>query len=210
MGDWFAGIFAAMGAFFVIGTIWFWIISAAVFAFLIFLTEDDSNIFASIVVVGFIWILSSVNGYSITADPLLWIKWAGIYFAAGTVWSFLKWFSYLYGIKEELRKYKNKYVAKNGIQLKSNGTFDDADFPGFAKYLNENYYLNGTTIRTKEDTTPGVGTLIGDLTRWVVWWPFSAFWTILNDPIRRIAQFIVRRFRGAYEALANRVFRNEV
>jgi hypothetical protein len=117
----------------------------------------------------------------------------------------------LHGVKRTLREYKEKFIKKTQIVLRKDGTFEDHDFAGFADYLNDNYYLgHGNNINTRTDVIPTMNDNFSDLVRWIVWWPFSAFWTILNDPIRRAAEFIVRRFRGIYEGLAARVFKNEV
>jgi len=210
--EWFTGIFAAIGAFFVFGTIWFWLVSAAFFGLMIYWTEEDCNFFAGIGLAAFVWTMASVNGISLIANPMLWAKWVAIYFALGTTWSFFKWFSYLHSVKRTLREYKEKFVKKTQAVLRKDGTFEDHDFAGFADYLNDNYYKNGSknNIKTRADVVPTMNDNFGDLVRWIVWWPFSAFWTILNDPIRRAAEFIVRRFRGVYEGLATRVFNNEV
>ena len=213
MGDFFTGIFTFLGAFFVFGTLWFWVVSVAFFGLMIYWTEDDSNFFAGIGLTAFVWTMASVNGFSLLASPWLWAKWVAVYFVVGTVWSFIKWFSYLHRAKDVLRGHKEKFVKKTQVVLRKDGTFEDHDFAGFADYLNDNHYLSGfsrSNVETRADVIPSMGDNFSDLVRWIVWWPFSAFWTILNDPIRRAAEFIVRRFRGIYEGLANSVFKNEV
>jgi hypothetical protein len=213
MGEFFTGIFAFLGAFFVFGTLWFWVVGAAFFGLMIYWTEDDSNFLASLLLAAFIWTTASVNGFSIVANPVLWLKLAALYFAVGTVWSFLKWFSYLHRVKDELRKHKENYVHKTKVELQDNGQFYDNDFAGFAAYLNDMRYFgygSSHTIETRADVVPTMADNFRKLVRWIAWWPFSAFWTILNDPIRRLVEFIVRRLRTAYDGLANRVFKNEV
>jgi hypothetical protein len=213
MSDFFMGIFAFLGAFFIFGTLWFWVVSAAFFGLMIYWTEDDSNLFAGICLTAFVWTMASVNDFSILLSPWLWAKWAAIYFVIGTVWSFVKWLSYCHSVRRTLRDHKEKFVKKTQAVLRKDGTFEDHDFAGFADYLNDHYYLgHGRThkISTRKDVNPSMSENKGNMVRWIVWWPFSAFWTILNDPIRRIAEFIVERFRGAYEGIATSVFKNEV
>jgi len=215
MSDFFTGIFAFLGAFFVFGTLWFWIVSAAFFGLMVYWTEDDSNFLAGIGLTAFIWTMATVNDFSVFANPWLWFKWAAIYFAIGTAWSFIKWFSYLHKVKDELRKHKENFVHKYKIVLRDNGTLQDTDFGQFAEYLIAMRYsplkgFGALSNVTRADVIPTVSGRFSDLTRWVIWWPFSAFWTLLNDPIRRLAEFIVKRFRKAYEGLASSVFKNEV
>ena len=212
MGEFFTGIFAFLGAFFVFGTLWFWVVSAAFFGLMIFWTEDDSNFFASLLLAAFIWTTASVNGFSILANPMLWLKLAALYFAIGTGWSFLKWFSYVLGIRRSLRKLKEAYLKSNpSVELQDNGQFFDEDFGNFAAYLRDNSYIHyGYSVDTRADVNPTMADNLRKLVRWIVWWPFSAFWTILNDPIRRLAEFIVRRLRTAYDGISIGVFKNEV
>ncbi len=210
MGDWFTGIFAAIGAFFVFGTLWFWVIGAAFFGLLTYFTEKDSYVAATIWAVVFIWIVASVNNVSLFANPLLWLQWGGIYLGVGAFWSLLKWFSFLNQEKDELRKIKQNFLNQDDtVTPRENGTFNDADFQKFAFYLNK-YVPNYRSIQNRSDLIPSVGEHRNELVAWIVWWPFSAFWTILNDPLRRLANFVVERMRGVYESMASRVFKNEV
>lgn len=209
MIDFFVGIGAWFGAFFIFGTIWFWMVSVAFFGLMIFWTEDDSNFFAGIGLAAFVWTMSTVNDFSIMANPLTWAKWVGVYFLVGTIWSFIKWFSYLHKVKDELREHKKNYLQKTHVGLQDNGQFFDNDFAGFATYLHEKRY-GSFLIKTRADVIPSMSDEFSDLVRWIVWWPFSAFWTILNDPIRRVAEFIVNRFSKIYENIASSVFKNEV
>ncbi len=213
MGDFFAGIGVWAGAFFVFGTLWFWVVSAVVFSWLIYLTEGKSHVLAGLALLGFVWVVSSVNGFSIFANPLLVLKWAAIYLAVGTVWSFFKWFSFLFGKRDELKKIKANYIKKFARPLTAEGKIDPQDIDDFIRFLNEQRYHPNKgydNITSPQEIIPSVSGRFGDLTRWIVWWPFSAFWTILNDPIRRLAEAIVRMFRGAYTRLANSVFSSEI
>jgi len=218
MGEFFAGIPAWAGAFVIFGTFWFWVISAAIFGWLIFLTERESHFLAGLALFGFMWIVSSANGFSILDNPLVALMWLGIYLGIGVVWSFLKWFSFLFSKRDEVKRFKNAFVKRFGQPLTAEGKINPQDMDDFIKYLNDQGYSakdkhNGrmtNEIESQQDITPSVDGRFGDLTRWIVWWPFSAFWTILNDPLRRLAEAIVRMFRGAYTNLANRVFASEI
>ncbi len=92
--EFLSGVFAALllWPIFIVGTLWFWAFSAGVFGWMIFLTEEDSHFFASISLVAFIWLMSSANGFSVLANPLIWLKWGVVYLVIGSVWSVLKWY----------------------------------------------------------------------------------------------------------------------
>lgn len=222
--EFITGVFAWVGAFFVLGPI-FWLISAVMFGWLIYLTEEAENHFLAVISVSaFIWIASSAN--SIPFSPLVWLQWFAVYMAVGAAWSFIKWFSFLHTAKDELKNLKkqffkgvhdpNDYLVDGFTDC--SGKFREDRFAEFAKYLNENHYLgignyrrsNVAEIKTASDVIPKVSDFFARLTSWIVWWPTSAFWTILNDPIRRIARQIVNFFRGAYTRMAAAVFSSEV
>ena len=227
--EFLAGVFAAMllWPIFVFGTLWFWAFSACMFGWMIFLTEEtESHGLAIFSVIAFVWLMSSANDVSVLVNPLLWLKWGIVYFVVGSAWSFLKWFSFLHKTKDKLKElkanflkqyshsYDDGYASRDKIELDADGKFTDQDFPLFAKYLNEHGYLStgyrSDSIEERADVIPTVKGRYGDLVRWIIWWPISAFWTILNDPIRRIAQAIVRVFKGIYTKMALSVFGEEV
>lgn len=221
--EFLSGVFAAVAAFFIIGPI-FWLISAVLFGWLIFLTEEREGHFLAIVSVSaFIWLATSANG--IGFEPLLWLKWFGIYLAAGAAWSFIKWFSFLHKTKDKLTSLKKSYLnrlrdrdAIAGVLVDGyedgSGKFLPEAFPAFAKYLKDNDYLRSgyksVEINKPIDVIPSVSDNYSRLTSWIVWWPTSAFWTILNDPIRRIARQIVKVFRELYSKMGASVFSSEV
>lgn len=41
---------------------------------------------------------------------------------------------------------------------------------------------------------------------WMSYWPFSAFWTLLNDPIKRTFKFIYSKIEKVYEKMTEKVF----
>lgn len=213
MGEFFTGLLATVGGLFLFGTLWFWVVSSVIFGWLIFLTEgEESHTFgAGLVLVGFVWIMSSVNDISVIANPLLWLKWVTIYLVLGVIWSVIKWFSFLHKQKDKLNSLKEVYIERNNLELIAK-RISDSDWLGFVKYLSDQKYSpNGyDKIKKREDVIPTVKGRFSDLTRWIVWWPMSAFWTILNDPLRRIAEALVRALKGIYTNIANSVFSNEV
>jgi hypothetical protein len=44
------------------------------------------------------------------------------------------------------------------------------------------------------------------LVRWIAWWPFSATWTLINDPIRKIANQVFAQLHGVYTKISKRAF----
>jgi len=43
------------------------------------------------------------------------------------------------------------------------------------------------------------------LTHWGIYWPFSAFWTLINNPARRAFRYIVSSLTGTLQSISDRV-----
>lgn len=211
--EWFTNLLASVGALFVFGTIGFWIVTLVFFAWLTMLTERKSHFFATIVFVAFIWTLSSANDVSLFTNPLLWLKWGAIYIGAGAGWSFVKWFALLHRKRDELAGHKDAFVRTHNATLSAEGKIQAQDFAAFLTFLNDHHYQPNDDygkLRNKGDIIPSVTQRYGDLVRWIVWWPFSAFWTMFDDLLRRIAETVVRSLRNLYTKMAQAVFGSEI
>lgn len=46
-----------------------------------------------------------------------------------------------------------------------------------------------------------------DIVVWIVWWPFSALYTLLNDPIRRLARRIYTELLKTYQRISDHVWK---
>jgi len=215
MDGWFGDLFAWIGAFFVFGSLWFVIAATTVFGCLIFLTERESNIFATIVLMTFIWIVTSVNGFSIVDNPVTTLKFAAAYLAIGVFWSFVKWFVFLFSKRAELKLYKEDFIERFAPPLTAEGKIAPEEMDDFIKFLNDQRYTptrnpNNYRVKSQQDIIPSVASNVKDLTRWVAWWPFSVTWTLLNDALRKLTRTIVRACEGVYTKFANSVFSSEI
>lgn len=54
--------------------------------------------------------------------------------------------------------------------------------------------------------TPQVADNKSKIITWMVYWPWSFFWTILNDPIRRLFRRIYNNLREFYQKMSDKVF----
>lgn len=43
---------------------------------------------------------------------------------------------------------------------------------------------------------------------WMLYWPFSMFWTIINDPLRRAFEWIYRRIGKFMQGVSDRIFKD--
>jgi len=115
----------------------------------------------------------------------------GIYIAIGVCWGFAKWYFYLKNeldkINKNLTLFKGRYAdAIARISSPFKGTFTD--------WLQENNYISIASQNKYK------------LSIWMCWWPFSMFWSLFDDVLRRFWSWVVDRFMGIYSKINNAVF----
>lgn len=212
--EWLLGILAAV---FIFGTGFFWLFGVAIFCLLVGLTENERDGWAAISFIGFVAGVSYFN--SIQFDLSVWdiVLYFVYYLVIGCGWSFVKWISFLYKTRDNLKGLKKDFLntfVNTDSREQPIESIPEEKFEQFAKYLYENAYLSngasmyGVKIRSREDLIPDASDFKGKLSRWIAYWPFSAFWTLLDDPIRRIAEWLYSVLQGLYRNVANRVFKD--
>ena len=106
------------------------------------------------------------------------------YIAMGVLWSFPKWFLFLRNERDKTRE-----------------------------WLKEEKRRNTTYRRTSTDLViniPQASHNKGKIVAWIAFWPFSFIGTVLNDPIRKMFNFIFDQFKGLYQKMANAIFKDDV
>jgi len=122
-----------------------------------------------------------------------------IYFMIGTAWAFIKWWSF---VKRERRRYNevfNRFI-KDHAELKG---VSMANWPeDMIRQLNHNVsseYSYDDQIRVR----PKVENFKEEIFLWIGFWPFSAFWTVIDDPIRRICAGIYNLIGKRLQAISD-------
>jgi hypothetical protein len=65
--------------------------------------------------------------------------------------------------------------------------------------MNSNYELNQYDI-------PKAGENKDKIILWMSYWPWSAIWTIINDPVRKIFNWIYTKFSSIYQKMSDKIF----
>lgn len=131
-------------------------------------------------------------------DPLSLALYVLGYFAAGVVWSFVKWFSYLHRFRDELREAREKFRER----------YTRGEQPSLSRQSMEEAFqatLRGGWLAERPTAAKSRKRIIG----WMTYWPISAISTALNDPVRRIFNALYNRFKVLYQKMADHVFRDE-
>lgn len=199
---------------------WGW---AVIFFFVIMaFEENEKNLFAFISLGAFVALAIYSPVVSLSFEPLTWVMWAVVYYVAGGIWSFIKWFSYLTTRADKFAEIKLDYIRKlNKNEPSSENLLVDIktvipedsirDFKQFLKnqdwsfsYISYDQHDCGSN--NLDDIIPLASQHKEKIVTWILWWPTSAFWTILNDPLLRLANWMYARFQGMYTRIANKVF----
>jgi len=102
------------------------------------------------------------------------------YFIAGTVWSIVKWYFHLKMLHRK-GKWPTVYVDA------PSGAFKDR-------------ILKAVAPKAKDNRS--------HILMWMSWWPFSALWTMVNDPVRKAFEWIFDSLEKTFDRISERVFKS--
>jgi len=200
------------------GTFWFYALCFMVFILILALEENDHEFFSMGVIVAFIILMEHAGSFDLLASPWVLVQWTVVYMVAGVVWSFVKWFAFLHKEADVIRELRFDFLQMkmkgNDINFDIGKITEKTKVPAelkseFRNYLKEKHYLSRRMYDGYDDNTllvPMVKNYKAKITRWIIWWPTSAVWTLLSDPLVRFANFVFSRLKGTYQRIANKVF----
>ena len=108
------------------------------------------------------------------------------YFAAGAMWGVVKWYFWLKKTKRKLMSFKSEHP-----------NWTDSDLIRVIR-------VAGIGGNFPPDVSDHKAKIMG----WMMLWPASMVWTMLNDPVRRIFEEIYDRIGGGLQAMSDRVFQD--
>ncbi len=171
---------------------WMWM-GALMFLFVIDVVLTESECFGwatFLLILGtslVAWLGGDVNVFAWTWANLAEIaKFLIFYFAAGGVWSVVKWYFYLLKVRDRLERDIDRWQRIRDV-LVNPGHPDTAPKPtrphdSFAKDNPER--------------------IMG----WIAHWPFSMIGSLIGDVLTRAVRSIYEVLRGAYDRIGNHVF----
>ena len=192
----------------------FILIGLAIFVILAtFLTENEQFGWATIMLVAslvtvqllhVVDILHYVQGHA--GETMLYV--AG-YILVGVLWSFVKWFLYLMNFREKFRDCKAAFLYSK--KLNPYGQVPLEYIEGFNMYLNSVLrYSDDLSFRGGAIKRPQAADNKSRIIAWMSLWPVSFIGTMLNDPMRRLFNFLFSFFRSLYQRMADSIFANDV
>jgi hypothetical protein len=184
-----------MDGLFALGSLGFWVLFAAFNIAMFAWTELEYSGWATLGVLMALGLMNWLGDVSIfgliAANPQYAIYFLVSYFIVGTFWSVIKWWFYA---KKERRKYdvvKADFLARNGISGTSIPETMKRDF---------SRYLDGI------DVHPKVSKHKERIYHWIVFWPWSLLWTLINDPVKRLAEELYNGIKAFLQKISDRTW----
>jgi hypothetical protein len=118
----------------------------------------------------------------VAANPMLIIGFILGYFVIGTLWSLTKWYFFL-----KRRQKKSNWPTKRVEEKMSKDSFQPVP-----------YKIVSMPLRAQDHRST--------IMMWMTWWPFSALWTIVDDPVRKAFSWIFDHIEATFDRVAQRVF----
>lgn len=200
-------------ALFAFGAPLFWFAVFLFFCAMVWCIEDESNIAAAITLVVGVFVIWWLSGHGVPSmvwvvDHLLYLVLSVLaYVAIGSAWGVLKWWFFLHNraddyearkveYQQAFKEYTREMDARADANRKANPQWvDTRQYTDYKSYLQDRYHFPPLPSENKSR-----------IMLWMVWWPWSAIWTLLNDPLKRLYRFVYQRLVSVYTRMSYAVF----
>ena len=141
--------------------------------------------------------------------PLYAVTIVALYFAAGTGWIVLKWLSHVYSVRDRFNTIKQSIIDElKTFKVSATNTTGYIAADGTLTADGVTLLYERAARRLGETNLPlKVNDHKGQLYMWWICWPLSLFWTVLNDPIKRLWWFIYNQIGGLLQGISDRAFK---
>lgn len=165
----------ALASLLVFGTLWFWLFIIAAVIGITALIECDNNAWADIVFIGTIIALYKLGCGGQLAAIGLWISQNWFY-------SILIFLGYLFvGALYSIIKWALFLSDAKDVLMRK----------GETRWFN------------KKDWTPGNHK--ARIIHWMTYWPISGIWTLISNPVRKMANRIFYKLEKVYQNISDRI-----
>lgn len=199
-------------AIFAFGTIWWFLISGA-WIVAVFWCVETSSLWGSgiwtILYLVFLQIFVKVNmlDYAMR-HPLHALLYVLGYIALGFGWSFIKWWLYVNKQADNYKEKRADWLEGQKESRESKGQKIEGlenitlDTPVPEKFMDEWKRSIGYGW-----SMPRVHENKSKISIWVIYWPVSMIWSVINDFIKRFVKTIIMKIRVIYDGITKLAFR---
>jgi len=204
-------IFETMAAAFVITSGWFWVGTVLTFLIILALSENDHNWLAGIFAGGFVYVVTTTN------PTLFDWSWSSIIFVSllyvviGCLWSLAKWFFYVRSYAEAFKEYKLRWIRKYNKQHPNSPIAEDAsvrlsqvcddNLSNFHSFMRAHAHQGKLMTSNLPRWTNEKDRIVP----WIMFWPTSFVWTMLNEPTVRMAKAAYQSMGKLFDSITKSV-----
>ena len=196
MGVFLTGSLAALA----FGTLGGWILLAIAIIAVTALVENDHEVWAFFSLAATVAVLYhlrfSTLGFFVVHHPYQLAGWVLGYFALGAGYGVVKWTSIVHEALERYNEKKAEWLHGRTMTVPGAITTPEEALT-FQKSLDSDLREPPQARQHK-----------GDILVWMMYWPFSGLWWLINNPVVRIFRFIVARLSGVMQSISDRMFKN--
>jgi len=133
------------------------------------------------------------------------------YVVLGVIWSFLKWNSYIKKIFRYVKKAKEdtEKKFKVGVLLIEKNEENNEHWEFFKKLLSNkdvSTYNVHSLKSALQEAKPKTADMKSTIISWIGYWPISLIGTLLNDPIRRLFNWVYSLVSSLYDKMSAKTF----
>jgi len=178
--------------FLIFGTLWFWVAIAIFTIAMLALIEYEKPFSAFLVIAVTLSMFEFGAGYDLFAwvvsNPLLTVEFIVGYIVLGIMWSIAKWFFFVLNARDRYSAKRQQWLK----DLKLGETLEQ--------------YIIRARPSAYDQFPPSPVANRDRIILWMAYWPFSALWTLINDPLKRIWRFTFNRITAFLTWISNRAF----
>lgn len=195
----------------VLGTLWFWLVLAGASIAIIAFAESGYGRGATGTALFAGGFLVAANGWWVPLKDHPWYALAGlgVYLTAGVVYAVIKWWSYVRDRRAALdQQIKETLDGEPSIEawvtrrdsLLPHKTYTVNDFWGIVEHRQPGSVRVSRHVPLASEHKARIMT-------WMSYWPWSAAWTLVNDPVRRMFRAIYHEIAGQLQRIADRAWK---
>ena len=179
----------------------FWLVITTEIGLLIYWVENRSPNWAAFSIVCLLGVLNWA-GYPVWStivthpDTILYAV-AG-YLGIGTIWAVIRWYFYVKNEREKYDEFKKNWLKSQ--YLEPNAILEGETLKGFLRALDNEVCYHDLDIH------PQVGKNKESIQIWIIHWPWSFCWTLIDDPIRKTVKAIYNGISNRLQAVSDKIW----
>jgi hypothetical protein len=197
--------------FFVFDTFFFWAASAIPLAFLVYFVFNEKGSNATLTVFLTLVAITLFSNIPVLdwmrhLTPAKILAYVGGYFAIGVIYMLIKWVWNSFEIKMKYADFREAWLQDNKLtQLPASSTTDINEQKLLKAFAKDLFHTKDIIF---DDLPPKIRNHRGDLIFWASYWHLSLLFTLLNNPLRHLINFILNFSSKPLNAISAAMFSN--